>query len=169
MFFCAIEILQVGSFNLALFTWFSWVWYIPKSASCTRELFKSMKLNFPGMGRETFRPQALGQGFLPWRWIKPGSSRGFLLPSNVLLWCSAHCCSGPAQTRVSFMVTALLGEVKPGKQETAHARMIQPYFYQRSLFPYQTSEQRQKQGESVMIKPAHTGNASVLLADRNAS
>lgn len=98
------------------------------------------------MGRETFRPQALGQGFLPypWRWIKRGSSKGACCPlmscSGVRLFAATN--RRPGTNTHLIRVAALLREVEPAKQ-TAHARMIQPYFYQRSLFPYQTSEQRQ--------------------------
>lgn len=45
-------------------------------------------------------------------------------------------------------------EVEPSKQKTAHAGMIQPCLCQRSLFPYHTSQQRQKQfyeGKPLMM------------------
>lgn len=60
MLFCAVEILQVGSLNLALFTWFSWVWYIPKSCLLHTVVVQKQEIG-------TFLEQA-GKPFAPKRW-----------------------------------------------------------------------------------------------------
>lgn len=71
---CAVEILQVVSINLAFFTWFSLVWYILKSASCTLQSFKPRRFVwiYFRLGMETFHPQALGRMLLPFPWLLMG-------------------------------------------------------------------------------------------------
>lgn len=177
MLFCALEILQVGSLNLALFTWFSWAWYIPKSASCTLQLFKSRKWEFFWHGQGNLSPPSGGTGFFtfPLALDKARQQWGFLLPSNVLFWCLAHCCSSPSAGTNTHLIH---GDCSPRGTRTGQTRDSSSCTDDSALLlpkvPVSLSNQWAKtsnsmQGESVMIKPAHTCSNSVFMGGRNAS
>lgn len=153
--------------------WFSLMWYILKSESCTLQSFKTRTffgtiLEF-GIAMETFHPQSLGHRCLPFPWLSLGWSQAVTecahcppmsLPLQCLP-CSYNNLSAVLKGAAGeSVVIALLWDVELSKQKTAGHRWSSPAYIKGPGFLTAVSKVR---SDSVQGKPLMMTNTGLYL------